>query len=145
MIAIDGRGEATPVPNGARSARAPNSGLAGIAHGPREGLIEVAIPEMRCRCSRRPGGLWHAACDAGVVDDLRDQSRPAALVARPQPSPGVGVEEFVEPHVVLPIGVEIQSVVAVVDGAAAIVSASEEMLDAVLKLLSDEAEVHVFA
>lgn len=145
VVAIDRRSEATPVPNGARSARPPEPGLAGMAHGPREGLIEVAIPEMCRRCGRRPRCLRHAACDARVVDDLGDQSRPAALVACPQPSPGIGVEEFVEPHVILPIGIEIQGVVAVVDGAAAIVTAGEEMLDAVLELLGDEAEMHVLA
>ena len=146
VIAIDRRGEAAPVPNGARSARPPEPGLAGIiAHSPRKSLVEIAIPEMRRRCGGRPRCLRHAACDARVVDDLRDQPRPAALVARPQPPARVGVEEFVEPHVVLPVGIEIQGVVAVVDGAAAVVPAGEEVLDPVLELLGDEAEVHVFA
>ena len=145
MIAIDRRREATAVPNGARSARPPKAGLARIAPGPRESLIEVAIPEMCRRRGGRPRCLRHATCDARVVDDLGDQARPAALVARAQPAPRVRVEEFVKPHVVLPIGIEVQGVVAVVDGAAAIVPAGEEMLDAVLQLLGDEAEVHVFA
>lgn len=146
VIAIDRRGEAAPVPNGARRARPPEPGLAGtIAHGARESLIEVAIPEMCRRRGGRARGLRHAARDARVVDDLGDQARPAALVARPQPAPRVGVEELVEPHVVLPVGIEIQGVVAVVDGAAAVIPAGEEVLDPVLELLGDEAEVHVFA
>lgn len=46
----------------------------------------------------------------GIVDDLGDETCPSALVGRSQSTSGVSIEELVEPHVVLPVLVEIEEI-----------------------------------
>lgn len=84
-------------------------------------------------------------CLPGVVDNLGDETGPAALVGSSETTTGIAVEELVEPEVVLPVLVEVKQVGLCVDGAAALVVAGEEVLHSVLKLLGDLAQMHVVA
>lgn len=80
-----------------------------------------------------------------VVNDLCNQTSPAALVGGTQAAAGIAVEELVEPEVILPVLVKVEEVRLGIDGAAALVVAGKEMLHSVLKLLGDMAQVHVIA
>ncbi len=56
-----------------------------------------------------------------------------------EPSPRVGVEELVEPDVVLPVFVIVEQVISVVDGSAPIVASDKDMLQAMLDLFCNMA------
>ena len=81
--------------------------------------------------SSREGGarsLRQTTVDTGVVDDLGDQTGPAALVGCAETAACVAVEELVEPEVVFPVFVEVEEVGAGVHGATAFVVAYSAMV-----------------
>lgn len=56
-----------------------------------------------------------------------------------EPSPCIGVEELVEPDVVLPVFVIVEQFISVVDGSAPIVASDKDMLQAMLDLFCNMA------
>lgn len=72
-----------------------------------------------------------------------DESGPSTLVSGTKSTASISVKELMEPHVVLPMLVEIETVITVVDTSSSIVSSSEKMLKAMLDLLRDLAQVHI--
>jgi len=77
------------------------------------------------------------------MDDLRNETSPAALVGSTETATGIAVEELVEPEVVFPVLVKVKEIGTPIDGTTALVVAGKEMLHPVLKLLGDLAQMHV--
>lgn len=93
------------------------------------------------------GGLLQAVLVEdlpGIVNHSSDQARPTTLVGSTESSATITIEELVEPKVVLPVLIKIETVVAAVDATSAIVGAGKQMLETMLDLLCNLAQVHVF-
>lgn len=76
------------------------------------------------------------------MNQTRDQTRPAALMASSQAPACVAIEELVEPKVVLPMRIEIEQVITGIDAPPAILVPGHQMLQPVLDFLGDVAQVH---
>jgi hypothetical protein len=57
----------------------------------------------------------------------------------------IAVEELVEPHVILPELIEIKAIVAVVDAPSSVVRSRKQVLQTMLDLLSNLAQMHIVA
>ena len=77
------------------------------------------------------------------MNHLRNQSGPAALMCRSQATAGITIEELVVPHVVFPVWIKVQHLVAVVDGSSTVISASKQMLETMLYFFRNMTKMHV--
>jgi len=106
-----------------------------------EDVVKVVI-----RCNRRgPWGMGKTTVHAGVVYHLCDQSCPTGLMRSTEASSVVTVEELIEPDVITPVGVVVEHINSSIAGAAPVIVARKDMLEAVLELFRNLAEVHVIA
>lgn len=146
-VAIDARHKARSVADGPGGRRPshPRAGAGGtdVSVFPGEATAVDVVKVVGGGRGRSPRGLWQAAVDAGVVDHLGHQTRPAALVGGPEPTARVAVEELKEPQVVSPVRIKVERVVARVDRTTTFVVTHHEMLQTMLDLFRDVAQVHV--
>lgn len=80
-----------------------------------------------------------------VVDHASHQTGPTTLVGSTESTATVAVEELVEPKIVLPVRVEVQKVVSGVDATTTLVVTRHQVLQTMLDLLGDVAQMHVVA
>src|SRR5688500_5786124 len=80
-----------------------------------------------------------------LLDDLRDQSRPAGLVVGAQARAGFAVEVFVEEEVVAEKGIGLRDLAAVEAGAAALGVGEEDAGEAAADFDGDLVEGHLLA
>lgn len=63
-----------------------------------------------------------------VMDDLGNQASPAALVRCSKAPSGITVKEFVEPHVIFPVLIEVEKVRVVVYRSTSFIVTGKQML-----------------
>lgn len=80
-----------------------------------------------------------------IMDHPGDQSSPTTLVGSAEATTAVSVEEFVEPHVVFPILIEIKTIVPSIDATSPIIRSGKEMLKTMLDLFRHFAKMHIVA
>lgn len=110
----------------------------GLGYMAGEDIIEIMI-HSSSRGTRR---LWKAAAQSGIVDHPSDQSSPATLMCSSKSSARIAVKKFIEPHIILPVRIEVEHIISIVDGAATIIPASHEMLQAMLDFLRYATKMH---
>jgi hypothetical protein len=100
--------------------------------------LTTYLPEVVHRGRTRSAWrLGDAAREARLHDHVGDKTGPSGLVRRSETAAVVAVEELVELHVVLEVGVVVEHVVAAVVGPVALLVLGKDVDQPVLDLLGD--------